>query len=279
MTFLFRINYLWYMKVAIVCVAKRENKYINEWVEHHLSIGFDNIIICDNNDTGTEKISDVVNNDKVIILDYANVPRIQPLAYTECYFKFRNDYDWIAFIDCDEFIMLDTKYNDIKQFLSEEPFASSDVVKLCWKIFTDCEKLDVENGDYSIVNRFKDKIPIDDKMSKSIINTRLECKEGKIRGHGYDEANGEKVYTVNSSGIRCGNGGSSCLKNSYENAWINHYPTKTIGEFIRQKYIRGGPNGNDCKYASLSYFFMFNKKTKEKEDYANKLINEISRRN
>ena len=57
---------------------------------------------------------------------------------------------------------------------------------------------------------------------------------------------------------------------------MNHYPTKTIGEYIRQKYNRGGPNGNPKRYDNWeNYFFRTNRKTQEKIDYANKLINEI----
>lgn len=35
---------------AICCVAKDEEPYLKEWIAHHLSLGFQHIYICDNND-------------------------------------------------------------------------------------------------------------------------------------------------------------------------------------------------------------------------------------
>jgi hypothetical protein len=33
------------MKSALVAIAKDEDDYINEWIEYHFKIGFDNIIL------------------------------------------------------------------------------------------------------------------------------------------------------------------------------------------------------------------------------------------
>jgi hypothetical protein len=37
------------MKSALVAIAKNEDEYINEWINYNLKIGFDNIIIFQNN--------------------------------------------------------------------------------------------------------------------------------------------------------------------------------------------------------------------------------------
>jgi hypothetical protein len=37
------------MKVAIVCIAKNEDLYLEEWVNYHLKLGFDRIYIYMNN--------------------------------------------------------------------------------------------------------------------------------------------------------------------------------------------------------------------------------------
>ena len=50
------------MKTTIVAIAKRENKYIREWIEYYLKLGFDNIVLYDNNDKDDELLSDVVND-------------------------------------------------------------------------------------------------------------------------------------------------------------------------------------------------------------------------
>ena len=34
----------------IITTARNEEQFLNEWVDYHLSLGFDHIYICDNND-------------------------------------------------------------------------------------------------------------------------------------------------------------------------------------------------------------------------------------
>ena len=263
------------MKVAIIAIAKNENLYINEWVEHHLKIGFDKIFVCDNNNSNDEKISDVVNNEKVTILDYHDVKCVQPLAYTENFIKYKDEFDWIAFIDIDEYIMLDEKYhNNIKEFLSEKMFDDVNIVRLFWKILTSDSDFDVSDGNYCVVERFKDvHISGEENFVKSIIRGNSEYTTGKINAHGYFRNMKLKAKTAN--GENCDNSDVR-IKSSpiYENAWINHYPTKTIGEYVRQKYFRGGPNLNGGRYHNLEYFFKYNNEDEKKRKYAEKLIQE-----
>ena len=37
------------MKIALVCIAKNEDDYIEEWVNYHLKLGFSKIFIYENN--------------------------------------------------------------------------------------------------------------------------------------------------------------------------------------------------------------------------------------
>ena len=49
------------MKVYISTIAKNESQYIREFVEHHLSIGFDSIIIYDNNELDGERYNELLS--------------------------------------------------------------------------------------------------------------------------------------------------------------------------------------------------------------------------
>lgn len=62
------------MKNAVVAIQRLEGKYLQEWVGHYLSLGFDLVIICDNNQLSdnedvTEILSDYIKDKKVIIDD------------------------------------------------------------------------------------------------------------------------------------------------------------------------------------------------------------------
>jgi len=267
--------FIFYMKVAIVAIAKNENLYVNEWINWHLKIGFDDIIICDNNDENGERLSQVINNEHVIIKEYIGVKKVQPIAYTDMFLEYRKQYGWICFIDIDEFIFLDKKYNSIKDFIKirSEMQKNLSCIKLCWKIYTDENHLDA-NGDNRVVDRLVDYHQNDkyEQFCKSIINTGIEWCGDKVYGHGYF-ADNTNYIAVNSLGERCENVWSTIKESTHENCYIRHYPTKTMGEFIRQKYFRGGANANNSRrYNTLNYFWKFNEYSVEKEEYGKKLI-------
>lgn len=263
------------MKVCIVCIAKLENNYISEWTTHHLSIGFDHIYICDNNDPDGERISDVVSDDRITIFDWRGIRDLQIKCYTECYLKLKNEYDWIAFIDLDEFIILEND-TDIHDFILNSRFSGCDIIRLCWKHFTDNDVLDVIDNDYSCLDRFKEEVLDFDenKWGKSILKTTIDTKNYKIFAHGYFyERNLTRARSAD--GNQCWNFGREIAKVPiYKNAWINHYRTKTVGEFIRQKYFRGCVSHFTTPRYKLDYFWKSNRWTQEKEDYAKKLIEE-----
>ena len=47
-------------KVCLCCAAKRENLYISEFVNHYKNLGYNNIIIYDNNDIDGERFEEVI---------------------------------------------------------------------------------------------------------------------------------------------------------------------------------------------------------------------------
>lgn len=255
------------MKVAIIAIAKNEQLYIQEWIDYHLNLGFDKIIIADNDD---ELILSGFTSDKVIIEDYTKVIRVQPKAYTELFNKYRDYYDWIAFFDIDEFLVLDG-YQDVKQFLSG---FNTDEVRLNTKHFTDNDELDVIDGNYNVFERFRTEANVFDldRYFKTFVNTKITT-DRYIFGHGIYDKRLNAVNALNQS-IK-----ADSMKSEepiFKNAWFNHYRTKTIGEYIRQKCFRGGANNNPKRYNDWKkYFFQTNEMSEEKINYANNLINNI----
>jgi hypothetical protein len=54
------------MKSLLCAIVKNENKYLKDWITYHYKLGFDKIVLCDNNDT------EYIQEDSVDILDYRN---------------------------------------------------------------------------------------------------------------------------------------------------------------------------------------------------------------
>ena len=134
-------------KVYLVCIAKQENLYIKEFVEHYKQLNIDKIILYDNNDTNGERFEDVINNyiqnEFVEVINVRGITGkyygkfLQDYVYLEAYNKYSNECDWICFFDIDEFLMLDEKYHSIQEFLYDEIFNDCDGIRVCWKNFND----------------------------------------------------------------------------------------------------------------------------------------------
>ena len=70
-------------------IGKDENLYAKEFVEYYKSLGFDKIIILDNNDLLGERFEDVlkyyIQNKIVEIKDLRGLKQIQIPAFNHCY--------------------------------------------------------------------------------------------------------------------------------------------------------------------------------------------------
>ena len=267
------------IKTCIIAIAKNENHYIREWVEHHKVLGFTNIFLGDNNDETGEVFEDVINdyiqNKYVQIINLRNKKQYQISFYREQLLKIYKDYDYCAIIDIDEFIELNGEFNTINDFLSQKIFDNVNQIRLCWKIYDDNDLIDVENNNYSI-KRFTRFINTDETNTevKSIINLSTFKEEyvNFINCHGYGGRN-HNLISVDCDGEKCGGKNQLFEKiPKYTHAWINHYITKTCGEFIKQKFLRGNAVSKSNFRSSPDFFFQINKKTNEKETHINTLI-------
>ncbi len=94
---------------SICLFHKDENEYLNEWLEYHLNVlYFEKVVIYDNNSKIHPKHT--INQkflDRVIFEDwpYFNLGK-QLNAYNHFIDKYREQFEWAAFIDADEFIVI-----------------------------------------------------------------------------------------------------------------------------------------------------------------------------
>ena len=115
------------MKVALVCVAKNEENYIQEWIDYHLKLGFDDIIIYQNDWEYTIEQTNVFTKQ-------VNGKGIQTIIYNDCIKENIGVYDWLAFFDCDEFLVL-KKHDNVKSFLHD--YNEHNAIGINWVLFGD----------------------------------------------------------------------------------------------------------------------------------------------
>lgn len=272
--------------IALCCIAKMENDYIRFFVEYYQRLHFDKIIIYDNNDSDGEIFEDVINDyiqsGFVEIIDFRGRKVGQLSAYQDCYDRFNKQYDWIAFFDCDEFLTFTDGVDDIHGFLSKKKFLPYQLMHINWKVYGDNDLLDNDGG--SVVDRFKEPItPYDFKAQYLDIPVNDHIKSIVRGGLSYVRWN-ETPHTLAGLDYHCCNPlGESVRANSpfqdydFSVAYIRHYTTKTIGEWVKNKMKRGIPDRPDeCWkiHLNLDTFFWYNRKTDEKLLYAESILNE-----
>ena len=134
------------MRTCVITSAKTEELYIEEWVKHNLKIGFDKIIINDNNDKDypyklNEILKEYIDNGQVIIENYYDNHKLNHLTqeqdmgfvYSYLYAKYKTEFDWFAKLDIDEYLKIKETFNNVKLFLSNKRFEKFDAIYVPWK--------------------------------------------------------------------------------------------------------------------------------------------------
>lgn len=254
-------------KVLLCAVGKSENLYAKEFVEFYQNLGFDKIIIFDNNDLDGEKFDDILKDfisDKIVeIVDIRGLKSVQLSVYNYCYRNYKNLYDWIAFFDFDEYLYM--KYDsNIKYYLSNSRFQKCETIFLNWHVYDDNDLLRYDNR--TMIQRFTN-------------FKYLSCGKLIVRGKLHHLLITSSHRTINSN--YCNSKGELIYPKSYvhhpkENnsiAYLRHYYMKTAEEYC-SKILRGdvqmkiSPN-----VKKINRFFLINKKTKEKIKILEKCFN------
>lgn len=221
------------MKTAICAIIKDEQFYLDEWINFHLSVGFDDIHLYE--DFGSKCHLEITSKYELVhlhkpseseeLIEILSIvgSRRQTVLYDYFAVNNKNKYDWVAFIDLDEFIMFADPYN-LHSFLEEYKDETS--VLLSWKPMGASGLLKKPDG---VVNNFTKQanfLEVDYKWSyKSIVN--LSLYKGMNTLH-------EATNSVNT------NRNKSKTELLYDKAWINHYFTKSWEEWCTRIFNRGG---------------------------------------
>lgn len=271
------------MKVALCCICKNENLYLSEFIKHYENLGFDNVILFDNNDIDGEdiqqSINDYIEKQFVIVENVKNKALAMFPSYNYCIKKYGQIYDWIMFCDCDEFLCF-TKFTNIKDYLSKI-VDDIDCVQVNWMIMNDNDL--VENDGRPLMERFTNQINKYKCMTyennftvilNSHVKSIIRCTPHTINNAYFYNPH----FPVNCLQYANGDGSRLLLKEDknmsitndvyWNTAYIKHFKTKTIFEFL-QKTLRGYPDlsfNQSLKVNELERsFFSINKHTPEKD--------------
>jgi glycosyltransferase involved in cell wall biosynthesis len=90
--------------LAICSVVCQEGPYLREFVEFHRLVGVEHFYLYDNGSTDEthEVLAPYVDQGVATLIDFPG-PVVQLAAYNHCASTFRDEAEWIAFMDADEF--------------------------------------------------------------------------------------------------------------------------------------------------------------------------------
>lgn len=196
------------MKIALVCIAKDEDYYLDEWIDYNYKLGFDHIFLYEN-DWRSNIEKDFLTK---IPFDGKN---LQLNAYNS-FIQNNKDYDWVAFIDCDEFITL-KKHNNIKDFIKE--YNNSNGIGLNWYFFGSNDKIKREEN--SLLKQFKYRSDVVDQHIKVIMNLNNNFRMTLPHNANIlvNDTNGKKIS------------GPFNINGPTDVAYINHYRNKTYEDY------------------------------------------------
>lgn len=211
------------MKSALVCIAKNEDNYIQEWIEYNLKLGFDSIFVYENFwkcPIDNPQVINISHND-----DSASK---QPNAYRSFKETYGDQYDFAAFFDVDEFLVL-KKHNHINDFLAER--IEHPAIAINWASYGDNGLTEVVNNNYSLLKRFTKRKTFHEGI-KTILNLKLS---------NWSIQSVHCAFWVNMvcpAGLPVPPNSSSNPNGNYDIAQLNHYSVKTLQEF-KQKQSYG----------------------------------------
>lgn len=218
------------MYPVIVCIAKKEHDYIEEFVRYHLALGFRQIYLYDNEDTPTYKtlLDKYKSYIKVIHLPYNNYPKaVQYMALDDFVRNYlaRSDITHVAHIDIDEFIVL-KKHKNICEFINEYIVGDCQGIGMNWRFFGSSGR--TEKTDEPVTIRFT--------MCESKGNPHIKTLFKKDRFIRFNECHSVQF---SSGHTKATNGaiinGPFNQNIDFSVIQLNHYKCKTLPEY---RYIR-----------------------------------------
>ena len=215
---------------VIVCIAKQESDYIEEFVKYHLALGFKRIYLYDNEDTPTydsilEKYKDKIN--------FIHLPRnnfhkgVQYIALDHFieHYLVQDNITHVAHIDIDEIIVL-KKHNKIRDFIREYIVGDCQGIGMNWRFFGSSGQ--TEKSIEPVTMRFTMCAQNGDQHIKTLFKTkhflRFNSCHDVILKHGYIKSTTHNII----NGPFNPNPDCSIIQ-------LNHYKCKTLPEF---KYLR-----------------------------------------
>jgi|SRR6478735_3048801 len=240
--------------VAICAIAKNEGPYIAEWAIYHRLIGFDQILVYENESTDdTRDVLEVLA--EAGLITWLKWPsrsdgQTQRTAYTDGLRRLRPAFKWITYVDIDEFVHIPGYNNSIAAFL--EAHDHFDAIAVNWSMFGTSGHRTRTPG--LVIERFTRRAKTEHSPNRAVKTIARTNALLKPNLHNHQFAEGVTYRTVAGEIIAPNMGRSETVH--HDVILINHYFTKSVEEW-EAKVARGRatkPDDHPDKYRTKEHF-------------------------
>lgn len=119
--------------ISICAIFKNESSFLKEWIEYHCLVGIDHIYMYNNNsdDDYLAILEPYIKNGYVTLVHW-DKDNAQMAAYKHFFETFKEETQWMVFLDLDEYIV-PRKKNTIKEWI--KGYEKFPVILVYWKMF------------------------------------------------------------------------------------------------------------------------------------------------
>ena len=270
--------------IVLVAIAKYENDYIKEWLDYHFNLGFDKIVVYDDGDGDVPYLDQIEEIRPYIDLGRLYIERCSDLdaPQLKVYNKFYRDYDftWACFLDLDEFLTFKDPNMTVKKFFSQEKFDDTDIIVFNWLLYGDNGNINYEKK--PVLERFTE--PQEAAFENP--NPMLVKSAIKKTKYNFTFPNPHcvdcipRTYVTKTAAGKILENFNGCIPETmieYSDAYIRHFFTKSMEEFLTKKLRRTSPCRPGNQKRKVDSYWIANKKTPEKEQIFNKFIERIEK--
>jgi len=164
-------------KKAVCCIVKNEERDFAEWIAFHLKAGFDTIIVYDNvSDDRTRDITlEFTEKFDVRLVKWKSLEQgRQFTAYSDAVARFGGDFEWMLFIDSDEFFIEKFSSNANLTFLDRFDIDVSQIL-LNWVTFGSSGHKKFPDG--LVITNFVYRVPDEGSVNK---HTKAFVRPGDV---------------------------------------------------------------------------------------------------
>jgi Glycosyltransferase family 92 len=245
--------------LCIVCIVKNEESYIFEWAAHHRLLGIRNLVFYDNG--STDRTSEILAGwqDEGLCqhIPWMVTEGVSPQmsAYADAIARFKNEYEFAAFFDADEFLAPLASFSIIDWLLSLP--AEVGAIAINQRVFGSSGNKVRMPG--LVVERFQLASQLDYDENRWVKSTyRISALASINSSHRGILSSGRYILPDGSAAFEEGNTTGKAQSIDRSRLQLNHYIIKSEEEFLLKRQ-RGGVMAATARerlqrYEDLNFF-------------------------